>query len=104
MKKKEIREIYKTKRIGLSAVQKEKMNDLMLIQFQRLKIDIPGLIMTYAAIEKFNEFDPQLITDYCFFKNPDQVLDLIGITLLTNMKTYSLSASLAAAVFFVLLA
>ena len=74
MKKKEIRELYKSKRIGLSAVQKEKMNDLMLIQFQRLKMDIPGLIMTYSAIEKLNEFDAQLITDYCFFKNPNQVL------------------------------
>jgi 5-formyltetrahydrofolate cyclo-ligase len=30
--------------------------------------------MTYAPIEKFNEFDPQTITDYCYFKNPNQQL------------------------------
>jgi 5-formyltetrahydrofolate cyclo-ligase len=30
--------------------------------------------MTYAPIEKLNEFNPQLITDYCYFKNPNQQL------------------------------
>ncbi len=30
--------------------------------------------MTYAPLEKMNEFDPGFITDYCCFKNPDQVL------------------------------
>lgn len=50
------------------------MDDMLLIQFQRLPIVIPALVMTYAPIERFNEFDPQLITDYCYFKNPGQVL------------------------------
>ncbi len=74
MNKSELRTIYKAKRNDLHASQKEKMNDLMLIQFQQAPIDIPALIMTYAPIEKFNEFDPQFITDYCYFKNPGQVL------------------------------
>jgi 5-formyltetrahydrofolate cyclo-ligase len=30
--------------------------------------------MTYAPMQRWNEFDPQLITDYCFFKNPFQQL------------------------------
>ena len=30
--------------------------------------------MTYSPIEKMNEFNPQLITDYCYFKNPGQHL------------------------------
>ncbi len=46
----------------------------MLIQFQQLEIDIPSLIMTYSPIKKLNEFDPQTITDYCYFKNPGQQL------------------------------
>ncbi len=46
------------------------MDDLMLIQFQQSGIPIPTLIMTYAPIEKFNEFDPGFITDYCRFINP----------------------------------
>ena len=71
MKKKDIRHYYKEKRCQLSASQIEKMNDLMLIQFQKLAIEIPSLVMTYAPIDRFKEFNPQLITDYCYFKNPN---------------------------------
>ncbi|MBK7883928.1 MAG: 5-formyltetrahydrofolate cyclo-ligase [Chitinophagaceae bacterium] len=74
MLKKNLRNIYKEKRNHLSYNQKEKLDDLMLIQFQKLPIDIPSMIMTYAPFEKHNEFDPQLITDYCYFKNSNQVL------------------------------
>lgn len=66
--------MYLEKRKSISASQKEKLEDLMLIQFQQLMIDIPALLMTYAPIEEKNEFNPQLITDYCYFKNPDQQL------------------------------
>lgn len=72
MTKKELRKIYREKRAALTTPERNKMEDLMLIQFQQLNIDIPALIMTYASFE--NEFDPQLITDYCYFKNPDQQL------------------------------
>lgn len=51
-----------------------KLDDLLLIRFQQIVIDIPSLIMTYAPIKNLNEFDPQLITDYCYFKNPGQQL------------------------------
>jgi 5-formyltetrahydrofolate cyclo-ligase len=74
MKKKVIRNIYKERRMQLTPSQADKMDDLMLIQFQKLDIEIPSLIMTYAPMEKTKEFNPQLITDYCFFKNPDQHL------------------------------
>lgn len=74
MKKEQIRTIYKDKRVALSPHIKEKLEDLMLIQFQQVAIDIPSLIMTYSPIKKFNEFDPQTITDYCYFKNPGQQL------------------------------
>ena len=74
MKKKDIRHYYKDRRMQLSASQMNRMDDLMLIQFQRLSIDIPSLIMTYAPIEKWNEFNPELVTDYCYFKNPNQQL------------------------------
>lgn len=74
MKKKDIRHYYKEKRCQLTASQKMKMDDLMLIQFQKASIEVPCLIMTYAPIETLNEFDPQTITDYCYFKNPNQQL------------------------------
>ena len=74
MRKEDIRVIYKEKRADLSLKLKSKMDDLLLIQFQKLLIDIPTLIMTYSPIKTLNEFDPQLITDYCYFKNPGQQL------------------------------
>lgn len=62
--------MYKEKRIQLPARLTNKLDDLLLIQFQQLPIDIPAMLMVYAPIEKFNEFNPQLIIDYCNFKNP----------------------------------
>ncbi len=90
MKKSDIRNIYKEKRRKLSASQKEKMDDLMLIHFQQLVIDIPALIMTYSPIKALNEFDPQCITDYCYFKNPEQ--QLFYPLMLKNAKECDLSA------------
>lgn len=74
MHKKDIRKIYKERRLNLTVPEKLRMDDLLLIQFQQLGIHIPVTILTYAGMEKFNEFDPALITDYCHFKNPQQVL------------------------------
>lgn len=74
MNKEQLRNIYKIKRAAINAKQKNKWEDLILIQFQKLGIEIPGLIMTYAPGEKYNEFDPQLINDYCYFKNPNHTL------------------------------
>ena len=74
MNKGELRKIYKQKRANITAAEKLRLEDLILIQFQKLDIFIPALLMTYAPIERMNEFDPRLITDYCFFKNPEQVL------------------------------
>lgn len=74
MQKAAIRKIYKQKRKELSFSAKAKIDDLMLIKFQQLPIMIPSVIMSYSAIEKFSEFDPELITEYCYFKNSNQCL------------------------------
>lgn len=74
MKKEELRKLYIQKRKALTVSEQMKADDLLLIQFQRLKIDIPSLIMTYAPLIKMHEFDPEPITDYCYFKNPEQLL------------------------------
>ncbi len=71
MTKDEIRRIYKEKRLQITAKEKMKLDDLMLIHFQELSLYIPNYIMTYAPFEKFNEFNPEPITDFCFFKNPN---------------------------------
>lgn len=70
MIKSELRKTYKTKRNNLSSSEKDKMEDLMLIQFQNYGFDIPDNVMVYAPCEDNNEYDPILIIDYCKFKNP----------------------------------
>ena len=74
MIKSNLRHIYKERRQQLTNAQLAKLDDLLLIQFQKLPVDIPALIMTYAPITKWNEFDPQVITDFCYFKNAEQQL------------------------------
>lgn len=74
MKKSDIRRMYKERRMQLTHAQMAKMDDLMLIQFQKLPIDIPSTILSYAPIAQWHEFNPQPITDYCYFKNPLQQL------------------------------
>ena len=74
MLKNDLRHIYKEKRSTLNVSFKNKADDLMLIGFQQLDISIPSYIMTYAAMQTAGEFDPAAITDYCRFRQPDQVL------------------------------
>lgn len=74
MKKSDIRKVYKERRMQLTHAQMAKMDDLMLIQFQKIPEDIPSTILSYSAITKWHEFDPEPITDYCYFKNPMQQL------------------------------
>jgi len=74
MKKSDIRRIYKERRMLLTHSQMAKMNDLMLIQFKKLPVEIPSIILSYTAIARWHEFDPLPITDYCYFKNPSQQL------------------------------
>lgn len=70
MLKAELRKIYKEKRSQLSLAQKDKMNDLLLIQFQQLPIPIPEFVLTYDPIERYNEVDPRLFIEFMEFRNP----------------------------------
>ncbi|MBX2940028.1 MAG: 5-formyltetrahydrofolate cyclo-ligase [Ferruginibacter sp.] len=70
MIKQQLRKIYRAQRLALTDSERAKMDDLMLIQFQHSGIEIPDTVMTYAPLEKFAEFNPAFIEDYCLFKNP----------------------------------
>lgn len=70
MTKAALRTLYKQKRSELSHAVKDKLEDILLIQFQSLHLDIPDTVMTYSPIEAMNEYNPILIEEYCFFKNP----------------------------------
>ena len=69
MIKEALRILYKQKREELTAPIKLQLDDLLLLQFQQLAIDIPSNIMYYKIKNNSNEFDPQLVIDYCYFKN-----------------------------------
>ena len=81
-----IRRLYKQKRIDLSLIEKNRLEDLLLIQFQSLHLDIPHNIMTFSPIDIINEYNPILIEEYCFFKNPAATL----IYPVTNFEETSL--------------
>ncbi len=85
MEKQELRKIYKQRRSDLSLSEKDRLEDLILIQFQTLHLQIPSKIMTYSPIEKFNEYDPNLIIEYCRFKNPHQILHYPVINTIKNI-------------------
>src|SRR5215211_2367431 len=70
MVKKEIRTEYKKKRKQITSVQKLKLDDLLLIQFQKLDLPFLSVVLSYHPIEDHNEVDTFMITDYLLFKNP----------------------------------
>jgi 5-formyltetrahydrofolate cyclo-ligase len=70
MLKTEIRKIYKDKRLQLSSSQKEKLDDLLLIQFQKLPLPYLQVMLSYWPIAAFNEINTHTITDFIEFRNP----------------------------------
>lgn len=70
MFKKEAREIFRKKREGVSATEKMKWDDLMLIQFQTVDFPFVDYVLSFYPIEENNEVDTFLITDHLHFKNP----------------------------------
>lgn len=70
MLKAELRKKYLQKRTALSVQQTNKLDDLLLIRFQSLQLEIPAVLMSYLPYEKAHEFDPVFITDFCAFRHP----------------------------------
>jgi len=70
MTKKEARRIYKEKRKELSAAERSKLDDLMLIQFQKLPSPDIEYLLSYWPIEENNEPNTHLFGDFLEFRNP----------------------------------
>src|SRR6185437_11244659 len=70
MIKKELRKVYKEKRIQLAPQQAEKYNDLILINFQKLQLPFISCMHTYLSSEKLIEPDTSAIIRFLQFKNP----------------------------------
>jgi 5-formyltetrahydrofolate cyclo-ligase len=68
--KKEIRKIYKEKRLLLTVTERNKFNDLILIQFQKIQLPLLQCVHTYLAIEQQHEIPADTILQYLEFTNP----------------------------------
>lgn len=65
MTKKELRSLYKQKRLALSATERMKLDDLLLIQLQRVPLgDDISLLLSYFPVEEHAEPNTHLFTRY----------------------------------------
>jgi 5-formyltetrahydrofolate cyclo-ligase len=74
MTKAALRDIYKAKRAALTEAEIERMDDLLLIQFQRLVLPPLQYVHTYLAITGKQEIDTHYLLQYLKFRNPGMVL------------------------------
>jgi 5-formyltetrahydrofolate cyclo-ligase len=74
MTKKELRKIYREKRNTLTAPQRSKLDDLLLIQLQTVKLPFIHSLFSYWPIEENKEPNTHLFTDYLEFKNPELII------------------------------
>jgi len=70
MTKQELRKIYRNKRKELTATERSKMDDLLLIQFQKIALPYIYSLFTFWPIEDNHEPATHLISDYLSFINP----------------------------------
>jgi 5-formyltetrahydrofolate cyclo-ligase len=71
MTKKELRNIYREKRNALTATEQDKLDDLLLIQFQKAELPFINTLLSYWPIEENKEPNAHLFTDYLEFRNPE---------------------------------
>ena len=86
MIKKELRELYRTKRRELSESDRMRMDDLMLIQFQTVSLPFLQYLFSYWPIEENHEPNTHLFTEFLRFRNPElkiayPVIDPTSITM-----------------------
>ena len=70
MLKKDARKLFQQKRAQLSAAEKMKMDDLLLIQFQKIDLPFLSLVLSYYPIDEKGEINTFILTDYLRFRNP----------------------------------
>lgn len=73
MNKEEARKLYKGKRLSLSAIERAKLDDLLLIQLQTVQLPFITFLLSYWPIEEMKEPNTHLFTDYLGFLNPEMI-------------------------------
>ncbi len=71
MNKQQLREAYRQKRLGLSAANKQKGDDLLLIQFQKLVFEDVQLLLSYWPITGMVEPNTHLFSRYLLHAVPN---------------------------------
>jgi 5-formyltetrahydrofolate cyclo-ligase len=71
MLKKDARNYFTGKRDTISPIDKQKWDDLLLIEFQSMELPFLDYVFSFYPIEQNNEVNTFLITDYLHFKNPN---------------------------------
>ncbi len=70
MLKSEVRKLFRKKRDELTASQKLKLDDLVLIQFQKLALPPLSSVLSFMPLDDKAEINTFIITDYLSFQNP----------------------------------
>jgi 5-formyltetrahydrofolate cyclo-ligase len=71
MLKAELRKIYKDKRSILTPQERNKMDDLLLIQFQKMALSNVHVLLSYSPSEKHAEPNTYLFSTYLEYMIPD---------------------------------
>jgi 5-formyltetrahydrofolate cyclo-ligase len=71
MLKKDARNYFKVKRDTISPIDKQKWDDLILIEFQAIEMPFLNYVFSFYPIEQNNEVNTFMITDFLHFKNPN---------------------------------
>ena len=74
MLKAEARKSYKERRKALSVTERVRLDDLLLIQLQKVQLPFITFLLSYWPIEQNHEPDTHLFTDYLEFQNPDLII------------------------------
>ena len=70
MLKNEARQLFRKKRKELSDSERSKLDDLMLIQFQRIELPEIHYLLSFWPIEENHEPNAHLFNNFLEFKNP----------------------------------
>ena len=73
MLKSAARKLYREKRQALSAKERVKLDDLLLIQLQTAQLPFITFLLSYWPIEQNHEPNTHLFTDYLGFQNPELI-------------------------------
>lgn len=87
MVKKEIRAIYRKKRERLTGVQRQKLDDLILIQFQKISFGELNLVHTYISSDVLKEPETENIIRFLHLNFP---VIRVAAPRITNRYTFEL--------------